>query len=47
MYEAVRQEDINLVLANIMFISSLILLGMILADIALALVDPRIRFSKV
>jgi peptide/nickel transport system permease protein len=46
MYEAVRQEDINLVLANIMFISALILLGMILADIALALVDPRIRYSK-
>ena len=47
MYEAVRQEDINLVLANIMFISSLILLGMITADIALAPVDPRIRYSKV
>jgi peptide/nickel transport system permease protein len=47
MYEAVRQEDINLVLANIMFISCLILVGMILADIALALVDPRIRYSKV
>ncbi len=46
MYEAVRQEDINLVLANIMFISTLILLGMIVADIALALVDPRIRFSR-
>ncbi|HUV08468.1 MAG TPA: ABC transporter permease [Spirochaetia bacterium] len=47
MYEAVRQEDINLVLANIMFISFLILLGMILADITLALVDPRIRYSRV
>lgn len=46
MYEAVRQEDINLVLANIMFISFLILFGMIVADILLALVDPRIRFSK-
>ena len=45
MYEAVRQEDINLVLANIMFISFLILLGMIAADVLLALVDPRIRFS--
>ncbi len=47
MYEAVQQEDINLVLANIMFISCLILVGMIVADIALALVDPRIRYSKV
>ena len=46
MYEAVRQEDINLVLANIMFISFLILFGMIVADILLAVVDPRIRFSK-
>lgn len=46
MYEAVRQEDINLVLANIMFISFLILFGMIAADILLALVDPRIRYSK-
>jgi peptide/nickel transport system permease protein len=46
MYEAVLQEDINLVLANIMFISFLVLLGMVLADIALALVDPRIRYGK-
>lgn len=47
MYEAVRQEDVNLVLANIMFISFLILVGMIVADVALALVDPRIRYSRV
>ncbi|OHD05632.1 MAG: ABC transporter permease [Spirochaetes bacterium GWD1_27_9] len=46
MYEAVLQEDINLVLANIMFISALILVGMIIADILLALVDPRIRYGK-
>ncbi|MHC6204628.1 ABC transporter permease [Breznakiellaceae bacterium SP9] len=46
MYEAVTQEDINLVLANIMFISFMVLLGMVLADIALALVDPRIRYGK-
>lgn len=45
MYEAVRQEDINLVLANIMFISFLVLLGMIISDILLAIVDPRIRFG--
>ena len=45
MYEAIREEDINLVLANIMFIGVLVLLGMIIADILLALVDPRIRFS--
>jgi peptide/nickel transport system permease protein len=46
MYEAVVQEDINLVLSNIMFISFLVLLGMALADILLALVDPRIRYGK-
>ena len=45
LYEAVRQEDINLVLAVIMFTSFLILLGMIAADVLLAVVDPRIRFS--
>ena len=46
MYEAVIQEDINLVLSNIMFISFLVLLGMVLSDIILALVDPRIRYGK-
>ncbi|MDR1869098.1 MAG: ABC transporter permease [Treponema sp.] len=46
MYEAVVQQDINLVLANIMFISFLVLVGMALADIILALVDPRIRYGK-
>jgi peptide/nickel transport system permease protein len=46
MYEAVMQEDINLVLANIMFISALVLVGMMLADMILALVDPRIRYGK-
>jgi peptide/nickel transport system permease protein len=46
MYEAVLQEDINLVLSNIMFISFLVLLGMVLSDIILALVDPRIRYGK-
>ena len=46
MYEAVMQQDINLVLANIMFISFLVLLGMVASDICLALVDPRIRYGK-
>jgi peptide/nickel transport system permease protein len=46
MYEAVMQQDINLVLANVMFISFLVLLGMVISDICLALVDPRIRYGK-
>ena len=46
MYEAVMQQDINLVLANSMFISALVLVGMIISDILLAFVDPRIRYGK-
>jgi peptide/nickel transport system permease protein len=46
MYDAVMQEDINLVLSNLMFISFLVLLGMVISDILLALVDPRIRYGK-
>lgn len=45
MYEAVLQQDINLVLANSMFISTLVLCGMVISDILLAVVDPRIRYS--
>jgi peptide/nickel transport system permease protein len=46
MYEAVMQQDVNLVLANIMFVSALVLVGMALSDIALAMVDPRIRYGR-
>jgi peptide/nickel transport system permease protein len=46
MYEAVMQQDVNLVLANLMFVSFLVLLGMVISDICLALVDPRIRYGK-
>ncbi len=46
MYEAVMQEDINLVLSNSMFISLLVLVGMVISDILLAVVDPRIRYGK-
>ncbi len=45
-YQAVVSEDVNLVLASIMFVSFLVLFGIIVSDICLALVDPRIRFSK-
>lgn len=44
MYEAVMQQDINLVLANSMFLSALVLVGMLISDIILAFVDPRIRY---
>lgn len=46
MYEAVLQQDVNLVLANTMFISFLVLVGMLISDILLAFVDPRIRYGK-
>jgi len=46
MYEAVLQQDVNLVLANMMFISALVLAGMVISDICLALADPRIRYGK-
>ena len=44
--EALLQQDINLVLANSMFISFLGLTGMVISDILLAFVDPRIRYGK-
>ena len=46
MYDAVMQQDVNLVLANNMFISALVLAGMTISDILLALVDPRIRYGR-
>ena len=46
MYEAVMQQDVNLVMANLMFISALVLAGMAIADILLALADPRVRYGK-
>ena len=46
MYEAVMQEDMNLVLAIFMFISFLVLLGMVISDISLALVKPNTRYGK-
>ena len=33
-------------LANSMFISALVLVGMLISDILLAFVDPRIRYGK-
>ncbi|MCL2381132.1 MAG: ABC transporter permease [Treponema sp.] len=46
MFEAILQQDVNLVLANLMFISSLVLIGMVISDVCLALADPRIRYGK-
>ena len=45
-YDAVLQQDVNLVLACTMLIAALDLLGITISDILLALVDPRIRYGK-
>ena len=46
MFEAIQQQDVNLVMANLMFISALIMIGIAIADILLAVADPRIRYGK-
>ena len=46
MFEAIQQQDINLVMANLMFISTLVMVGIAIADILLAVADPRIRYGK-
>lgn len=45
-YDAVMQQDVNLVLACTMFVAALNLIGMTLSDVLLAVVDPRIRYGK-
>jgi len=44
-YEALISQDTYLASAFLMFLSVLMLLGMLFSDIVLALVDPRIRYS--
>jgi len=46
MFEAIQQQDVNLVMANLMFISALVMAGIAAADILLAVADPRIRYGK-
>ena len=46
MFEAIQQQDVNLVMANLMFISTLVMVGIAIADILLAVADPRIRYGK-
>jgi len=46
MFEAIQQQDVNLVMANLMFISALVMIGIAIADILLAVADPRIRYGK-
>lgn len=46
MLTAVRSKDIYLVMASMMMGGVLFIIGNLLADIALAYVDPRIRYDK-
>ncbi len=46
MLTAVRSKDVYVVMANLLLASSLLLIGNLLADIALARLDPRIRYAK-
>ena len=46
MLDAVRSLDLYLVMGSVLMGSVLLLLGNLLADVALTLVDPRIDFSR-
>ena len=46
MLEAVRSLDVYLVMGSVLMGSVLLLLGNLLADVALTLVDPRIDFTR-
>ncbi|HVN83925.1 MAG TPA: ABC transporter permease [Candidatus Binatia bacterium] len=46
MLDAVRSLDIYLVMASVLIGSLLLLIGNLLADVALTLVDPRIDFTR-
>jgi peptide/nickel transport system permease protein len=45
-FEAIQQQDVNLVMANLMLVSSTLIIGMAIADVLLAVADPRIRYGK-
>ena len=45
MLQAVRSQDLFLVLGNLMMIAVLLIFGNLIADVLLVLVDPRIRMS--
>ncbi|HTY44641.1 MAG TPA: ABC transporter permease [Patescibacteria group bacterium] len=45
-YEAVMMRDYNLIMAEVVLVAVLTMLGNLIADIAYAYVDPRIRYEK-
>ena len=45
-YEAAMMRDLNLIMAEVVLIAILTMLGNLIADIAYAYVDPRIRYKR-
>ena len=45
-YAALREGDIPFVMGYNMFIAMLIVLGILLADVMYAVVDPRVKLGK-
>ena len=44
-FEAIMLRDYNVIMAILLIASSLTLIGMLISDLLLALVDPRITFD--
>lgn len=45
MYEAVLHRDQNMIMANTLFVALLLVVGNLVADILLAIVDPRVSYD--
>ena len=44
-YEAIRAQDVPVVLATTLLAALMVVLGNLVADLAMAVVDPRIRLG--
>ncbi len=44
-FESITRNDLNVAMASLMFVSLLVIIFSLLADIAYALIDPRIRYD--
>ena len=44
--DVIKRQDNNMVLALVVIFASLSILGLLLGDILMGIVDPRISFSK-
>jgi len=45
MFEGLMQRDYNVIMATMTLMGAMTLLGILLSDIAYAIVDPRISYS--